>query len=1307
MSPEQDEIRKSLDRIQSMLSQNPSPMTATSLADRIHRASLESGAGLARSPLPSSGDHGGGQQSHYREERGAMGEGRGRSLGSSNLNNHGGGQHQEGGRSTSTSSSVSFAAGGGLTSPLAPIEEPSDTNTHYHNHGHHRTSNDPPATLLSPQQFQNRDSLSAVLSSPPLGNTSGIISGRSSSSHGGGNGRDSLSYTPFAQIEETQQHQPLYRTDAAAAAAAISVIRSPSSAFSTVNKKLSLTSTSNSSAIASPPFGPASALGSATPKSVMSGALASESHWSPEQSITAASHFGLDTSSHPNARRETSLLVSPVSHHSSHHSRSPQSEARMSDAASVFGSGHDSPSGTGALDATPSAASARSDARSAQSGGRQHYGPTGTPLVTSSSARLSAKNSITPATAGLTIHTNLQPGNGRDPTPYHHRSNPSTSPYYNNNNSNSKESKVSDASSRSGRDPPAKSPFPTSIGGQNNNGTPHHSGTSHGYTTGYATNKSTPNVHSHHYHNKDHSNQHSQQKEYQQQLQFAEDQNELSMIEEDDSSSVADESLVSNVTSATFVRTPIVRKHHGHNNHTPRNNTTAAGHHSHHGAGVTHHTTPRSNIRTPGSTTSTTIHAHTPSTSQLLHRPSLAMRESLTHLATNTSHALEEIWDCVGVAPDERASQLDDLIQKISLLCETKVQEEEGLRDQFRKEISEARKEWEDICSALQLEGEEDPVSKMRRDPSSKDLGSGSGVSLQWEYEAMTGRLESLRAVKQSAMADMQLSQGKIYEAFAALHGCTVEEASQAMEMQPYLDVETNLTLDRREELRAKANEYEDSVSTRTKAVVTLLLDCQSMIRELEIVPSNNNTNEIPVGRSEDDVKIMNSLEPLVEERDGQHLRRGQSNNYTIVNRYESLTCIGIGNSAFDRLTSRIAELNGEKRRRRAELAEMGSSIAALWQMLRVPAEEQMAFTTSIRGLGLDTLQKGETEIARLQDLKSVMIGKLVREQRAMIEDLWDKTNSSAGERASFDAYFHIHDDEQLTGDILVKHEDYVASLKVKLDMMQPILDLIAKREAIIEDRIELEFLQKDPDRLKSRGAAKQLQKEEKMGRRVAKELPKITSILEKSLRQWYAKNKPVDAEEEGEMMDQDLGHFMYQGSPYLMTIQYQEEEWRTRKENSEHERHRKREEERSAASSANAAFGYTSYKKLPGKKWNPSTNADHTGAATNNAAGSSRPRSASTLRSGSNMRSGPAMRSGGSHPTGTSNNSTRSGSNMRLGGRGPLGDVSSSRQNTSRPPSRPRGGAAPGPGGAGVDRGKKVASGRGYRPASAPRMRL
>ena len=183
-------------------------------------------------------------------------------------------------------------------------------------------------------------------------------------------------------------------------------------------------------------------------------------------------------------------------------------------------------------------------------------------------------------------------------------------------------------------------------------------------------------------------------------------------------------------------------------------------------------------------------------------------------------------------------------------------------------------------------------------------------------------------------------------------------------------------------------------------------------------------------------------------------------------------------------------------------------------------------------------------------------------------------------------------------------------------------------------------------------------------------------------------------------MVESDLGHFMYQGSPYLQTIQWQEEEWRTRKERCEEERHRKRQEDRNATSAANAPFGHNAYAKLPGKS-NLTVATSAAAAST-----STRPRSASTLRSISNLRSGSNAQSGGSHPSDNGNNAPRSGSNLRFGGRGPLGDVSSSRQNASRPPAPQKHGAGAAPVG-GADRSKKAAGGRGYLPASAPRMRL
>ena len=382
----------------------------------------------------------------------------------------------------------------------------------------------------------------------------------------------------------------------------------------------------------------------------------------------------------------------------------------------------------------------------------------------------------------------------------------------------------------------------------------------------------------------------------------------------------------------------------------------------------------------------------------------------------------------------------------------------------------------------------------------------------------------------------------------------------------------------------------------------------------------------------------------------------------TLASLRETPTCVGISDSALERLSDRLRELKGEKHRRRVLLGEMGQKINGLWNMLRIPNEDRARFTGSIRGLGSDTLTKGRAEVRRLEGLKGEMLGKLVREQRRDIEGLWAETGTGPAERAEFASRHDGLAGDDVTSAVLAEHEEYAESLRARLRKMRPILDLISRREAILEERTELELLQRDPGRLTGRGASKQLMREEKMGNRVKRDLPKVTKALERALREWHRENRPADGD--GGADDPSAGHFMYEGVPYLETVRVQEEEWRDRRERAEEERHRKKEEERSAAAGKASSFGYSTFSRLPGKKkqdWGEG----------------GRPRSASNARSGSGMRGGGRGGGGG-------------GPAPR-----PLGD--NTRHN--RPPSRPRNGP---------EAAKKAAGGgAGYRPASAPRMRF
>ena len=643
-----------------------------------------------------------------------------------------------------------------------------------------------------------------------------------------------------------------------------------------------------------------------------------------------------------------------------------------------------------------------------------------------------------------------------------------------------------------------------------------------------------------------------------------------------------------------------------------------------------------------------------------VHSPS-KMENAILQILSKTRSQLDSLWDIIGVQPEERSVQLSDLISSIETMCQDKIGEEEALVDQFRKEIQDMTNEYEVACRALGMEQE----VKLRRDPSSS---RSEAMSLQCEYESVAGRLEIVREAVGVAREEMAGCQKRIFEAYRALNGELIED-----ELEEWRDLDTDLTEERREEFHAKAVELENDVKERIRAVVKLTFDCQNMIRELEIGTHDNAFGEEVLEYCEDDEKIMSGLQSAVEENDmhspQEHRGKRRSHEmYTVTSLFESDTCMGISSSALERLTRRHAELCGERTRRRAILGELGTAIRDLWVMLRVSAEDQSAFTNTVRGLSMETIRKGKRELERLQELKAVMNGKLIKEERKKIEDLWKLTSASEAEKASFDEYFHIYDEDKFTDELLTSHQEYTAELNEKLDKMRPILDLIKKREDCVSDRFQLEELQKDPERLKGRHAFKQLKEEEKMTKRV-NQLPRLTNELEKILQKWYQENKPSSTEEQE--TNPTLGHFLYNGTPYLETMHTQEHDWKMHKELEEQERHRKRDEERKSKQNS---FG-SSYAKLPGQKYKPSIGSTSSSTAASKRA-DSRPRSASNVRAASNPRG-----------------AQRTGAPPR-----PLADVSGSKGNVPRPPSRSR-------------QADKPLSGRnnipGYRPVSAPRQRF
>ena len=95
--------------------------------------------------------------------------------------------------------------------------------------------------------------------------------------------------------------------------------------------------------------------------------------------------------------------------------------------------------------------------------------------------------------------------------------------------------------------------------------------------------------------------------------------------------------------------------------------------------------------------------------------------------------------------------------------------------------------------------------------------------------------------------------------------------------------------------------------------------------------------------------------------------------------------CVGVHTDTVQRLSNKANELMAEKVRRADRLKALGDQIAELWDRLKVSDGEREAFSSSVNGLGPDTLAAGEEELARLQALKKEMLGSLIEETRTQV----------------------------------------------------------------------------------------------------------------------------------------------------------------------------------------------------------------------------------------------------------------------------------------------------------------------------------
>ncbi|CAM9748161.1 unnamed protein product [Ectocarpus sp. 8 AP-2014] len=464
----------------------------------------------------------------------------------------------------------------------------------------------------------------------------------------------------------------------------------------------------------------------------------------------------------------------------------------------------------------------------------------------------------------------------------------------------------------------------------------------------------------------------------------------------------------------------------------------------------------------------------------------------IVELAKQTTSRLEVLWDEVGYTSEEKRRQMQGLVDGFQTLCENKEKQEEGVKSQFVTSIADAKDRIKTARKKLGQEHTED---------SSTDDMSLTDQLAYYEMEA--------DAIKKMCKAQQEKFE-KLSEELVHM-SMVLGDDSDAV-LAEWRDLESSLTNERLQAFKDKKTELNKATEDRMQTVASLVSTVQDLMEELKI----------PAATALDN-RILGSL------------AIPSSTGVPVLQTTErTASSVGIDRAALDELTAKHEELITQRNTRREKLEKMGEEILDLWQQLDIGKDEQDVFAKSVDGMGLQTLEAGETELNRLRKLKLEKMGELVLASRAKIRELWDEIGYSETERLAFKPM--LVTEEGFTDELLQQHTQEADKLATKFETMKHILEKIEERETLVEQRIEYETSTKDPSRLRPKGSQQErreqrrrLQEELEAEKRIKNRLPMLTSSLSKTIPQWENAQDSV---------------FLYKGERYLDTLQRSEDEY-------------------------------------------------------------------------------------------------------------------------------------------------------------------
>eukprot|EP01039_Chlorochromonas_danica_P010648 gene10648-11806_t len=462
-----------------------------------------------------------------------------------------------------------------------------------------------------------------------------------------------------------------------------------------------------------------------------------------------------------------------------------------------------------------------------------------------------------------------------------------------------------------------------------------------------------------------------------------------------------------------------------------------------------------------------------------------AFRSRVSQLAEETVDSLLRIWTEAGYEEVECQRLLGDLLSKMKITCANELAAEQQILEHAKQEVAANVSELTKMNEQLGRKTQIDHIAKMNYTDKLAEL------------ERMLNSVGEVYAQRQGLIDDEMANIRDLVEELG--ESMPNENLFQGPPGTPYLsDIRLNLMKD-------CTRDFQELRSQRIQEMRNVAQECLQHMQDMMYIEEGYTT--------------MNDSEKYAN-LDKQIVRFAQSGDLsTLITAHKKDQAL---------LTHRLQLFIEEKERRRQHLAQTGDEIAKLWSLLRIPSIEREAFQSSFKhNLSMDTLSKGDDEVKRLQEIRRKSLGRVILCIRSDILTLWEEAGIESDEQRHREFPLYFQEVDSLDDSAVDLHESYFTQLRQRVEELKPILNKISKREVVVNERIELEHLQLNPERLTARGpnAREERKREEAMTNRV-KNLDKLTKEIVAAVQVWEESNGP----------------FLYGGERYLDRIPRQDE---------------------------------------------------------------------------------------------------------------------------------------------------------------------